>query len=289
VRFLDHELLSRLARLPFRAQRVVEGARGGHHRSPLHGSSVEFAEHKVYSPGDELRHLDWKAYGKLDKFYVRRFEHETELRTHFLVDASGSMGYRGDGPHTKLEYASYVCASLAYVLLHQQDAVGLLAAGGGERTWIPSRASSRHVFELGAALERLTPDGPTDLGAALEFLGERTPRRGITIVLSDLFDDPARVVAGLRHLVARRHQVIVLHVLDAHELEFPFEGLTLFESMESDSRVLCDARAARSAFLREMQAFIERYRRECLEGGISYRLLSTARPLADTLIEVLGA
>lgn len=289
TRYLDPELIAKIATLPFRTQRLMEGALTGHHRSRSHGSSVEFAEHKVYSPGDELRHLDWKAYGKLDKFYVRRFERETELRAYLVVDGSASMGYRGDRPGalSKLEYASFVAASLAYLLLHQQDAAGLLAFGA-ERHYVPPRASTRHLFELAAALDRLTPAGPTDLAGALTFIGETAARRGTVIVLSDLFDDAERVGAGLRHLVARHHQVLVLHVLDGDELDFPFEGLALFESMEDDRRVLVDARAARGAFIREMQAFVARYRQRCLEAGVAYRLLPTTRPLDQALAEVLA-
>lgn len=289
TRYLDPELIAKIATLPFRTQRLMEGALTGHHRSRSHGSSVEFAEHKVYSPGDELRHLDWKAYGKLDKFYVRRFERETELRAYLVIDGSASMGYRSERPGalSKLEYASYVAASLAYLLLHQQDAAGLLAFGA-ERQYVPPRASTRHLFELAAALERVTPAGTTDVAGALTFIGETAARRGTVIVLSDLFDDAERVGAALRHLVARHHQVLVLHVLDGDELEFPFEGLALFESMEDDRRVLVDARAARAAFVREMHAFVAGYRQRCLEAGVAYLLLPTTRPLDQAMAEVLA-
>jgi uncharacterized protein (DUF58 family) len=291
MRFLDPVALSRLGTLTLKARTVVEGALSGLHRSPHHGSSVEFAEHKEYSPGDEIRHIDWKAYGKFDRYYVKRFEEETELTAYLVLDRSGSMSYTGDGL-SKLEYAAYLAAALAYVLNRQSDRVALYAFGG-EELYVPPRARSNHLHDVLAAIERVVDGGgrgETHIAAALEKVIELARRRrSLVVLISDLFDPSPEVPNLLRRLRVQRHDVTVVQLLDRHELELPFEGITLFESLEDDRRLLADPRAVRSAYLKELGAFLERTRRALAEGDVEHMLVPTAQPLEKTLLDFLTA
>jgi uncharacterized protein (DUF58 family) len=291
VRYLDPVALSKVGSLALKARTVVEGALSGLHRSPHHGSSVEFAEHKEYSPGDEVKHIDWKAYGKFDRYYVKRFEQETELTAWLLLDRSGSMGYAGDGI-AKLDYASYLTAALVYLLLRQQDRVGLLAFGEPRHTvYVPPRARSTHLHDLLGVLEKIAAEGAhgaTGLAPALDRVAELAGRRrSLVVVISDLFDPSPAVPTLLKRLRAQRHDVSVLQVLDRDELELPFRGITLFESMEDERKLLADPESVRSAYLRELSAFLERTRRACAEGDVDYQLVRTADPLERTLADFL--
>ncbi len=294
MRFLDPVALSRLGTLTLKARTVVEGALSGLHRSPHHGSSVEFAEHKEYSPGDEIRHIDWKAYGKFDRYYVKRYEEETELTAYLLLDRSGSMSYRGDGL-SKLEYAAYLCASLAYLLNRQQDRVSLLAfaTGGSSEVYLPPRSRSNHLHDVLAAIERIIDEGghgATRIGAALERVSELARRRrSLVVLISDLFDPSPDVPHLLRRLRVQRHDVAVLQLLDRDELELPFEGVTLFESLEDERRLLADPRSVRHSYLRELGAFLDRTRRALSEGDVEHQLVATAQPLERTLLDFLTA
>ncbi len=235
VKFLDPVALSRLGTLSLKARTIVEGALTGLHRSPHHGSSVEFAEHKEYSPGDEIRHIDWKAYGKFDRYYVKRFEEETELTAYLLLDRSGSMSYRGAGL-AKLEYGAYLAAALAHLLIRQQDRVGLLAFGG-ETTWVPPRARSTHLHDLLGAVEKIVGDGgrgETGLVAALDRIAETARRRrSLVVVISDLFDHSTEVPKLLRRLRVQPHDVVVFQLTDRLELDLPFNDLTMCPSREA--------------------------------------------------------
>jgi uncharacterized protein (DUF58 family) len=285
--YLDADTLARVQTMALRARMVVEGALTGLHRAPHFGSSVEFAEYKEYSPGDEIRHIDWKAYGRFDKYYVKRFEQETELRAYLYVDCSGSMGYAGDGRRSKLVVASYLAASLAYLLVRQQDQAGLLAFGAKAHTYIPPRGRPQHLSDLLAALEDVTPSGPTDLAKALDQLTEVARRRAMLIVLSDLFDSNPSVLDRLRQLRARGHDVIVFHVLDADETDFPFDGLTVFESLEDERKMLVDPRALRRSYLREMGRFLSQWKQAALDANITYRPVDTRAPLDRVLTDFL--
>jgi uncharacterized protein (DUF58 family) len=294
MRYLDPVALSRLGNLTLKARTVVEGALSGLHRSPHHGSSVEFAEHKEYSPGDEIRHIDWKAYGKFDRYYVKRYEEETELTAYLVLDRSGSMSYRGGGV-SKLEYAAYLCASLAYLLSRQQDRVGLLAFGGvgEEPVYLPPRARSNHLHDVLAAIARVVDEGGRGGGAipgALERIAElaRT-RRSLIVLVSDLFDTSSEVPAVLRRLRVQRHDVSVFQTLDRDELELPFEGVTLFESLEDDRKLLADPRHVRVAYLRELEEFLGRTRKALSEGDVEHQLVATDQPVERTLLDFLTA
>jgi uncharacterized protein (DUF58 family) len=290
TKFLDPVALSRLGTLQLKARTVVEGALTGLHRSPHHGSSVEFAEHKEYSPGDEIRHIDWKAYGKFDRYYVKRFEQETELSAYLVLDCSGSMAYRGDGV-SKLEYAAFLAAALSYLLIRQQDRVGLLAFGGDEMRYVPPRAHANHLHDLLMTVDKVVEEGgrgAISVAVALDRVAELARRRkSLVLVLSDLFDPSPEVVTLLRRLRVMRHDVSVFHILDDHELELPFQGVTLFESLEDDRRLIADPRSIRSAYLRELDTFLKLIRQGLFEGDVEYQLVRTSQPLERTLLDFL--
>jgi uncharacterized protein (DUF58 family) len=293
VPFLDPTTIARLGALSIRAKVIVDSAMSGMHRARLHGASVEFAEHKEYSPGDEIRHIDWKAYGKLDRYYVKQFEQESQLAMHLVLDASASMEFAGGGLK-KLDYAATAMAALAYLVIKQQDKVGLSVFGDPTvESRVPPRAKSSHLQDLLAVLDRvITAGGHGDASpaAALERIAEQARRRRALIVFaSDLFDPDDRALPLLRSLRAQRHDVVVLHVLDPHERTLPYEGLTVFEALESDHKVLANPGAIRKEYLARMEAFLTRARETCAEGGIDYHLVSTDRPIEETLLDVLAA
>ncbi len=248
---LDPATLARFASLPIKARVIVEGALSGMHRASVHGSSVEFAEHKEYTPGDELRHVDWKAYGKLDRYYVKQFEQESQLTTYLVLDASASMRFQGGAALTKLDYAALLIAAIAYLVIQQQDKVGLVACGNrAVEIMVPPRApASNHLQDVLGLIEHITRAGGTGHeppAAALDRIAELARRRRALVVLaSDLFDPEDRTLGALAKLRAQRHDVSVLHVLDPHERTFPYDGLTLFESLGVD-RTICSRTRRRS-------------------------------------------
>src|SRR5512134_1691611 len=286
---LDPVVLAKLATLKLRARAVTEGVLTGLHRSPHHGQSVEFAEHKEYAPGDEIRHIDWKAYGKFDKYYVKRYEQETNLRAYLVVDASGSMGYRGHPDRlTKLETASALAATLAYLLFRQQDAAGLVLVQGAVKGAIPPRAAATHLGPIVEALEAARPEGETRLGAAVDWVVEHAPRRSSVLVFSDLFDKDERILRKIAQLGLRKHDVTVFHVLDPAELEFPFDDPTLFLSMEDDRQVEAHGRDVRKGYLELVQRWLEDVRRTAAEADVDYQLCRTDRPVDQVLLPFLA-
>jgi uncharacterized protein (DUF58 family) len=293
VNRIDPAQLARLGSLPIKARVIVEGALSGLHRASVHGSSVEFSEHKEYSPGDELRHLDWRAYAKVDRYYVKQYEQESQLTVYLVLDASASMRFAGGGID-KLEYAGLSLAALAYLVIQQQDKVGLVACGDRKiETLVPARARSNHLHDLLAVLDQLIAKGGVgdeSPAAALSRIAEFARRRRCLVVLaSDLFDtsdDTLRALAGLR---AQRHDVSVLHILDPHERTFPYEGLTEFHALESTNRMLVNPAAIRRDYLDRMEQFLAKCRGTLADAGIDYHLTSTDRPLESTLIELLMA
>ena len=284
---LDAATLAKLAGVKVRARAVMEGVLSGLHKSPHQGQSVEFSEHKEYAPGDELRHLDWKAFGKLDRYYIKRFEHETNLKATLVVDASGSMGYRS-GALSKLEVATTLAGALAYLLVRQQDAAGLSVVTRDGFADVPPRAAAGHLHAVLGALEELQPAGGTDLYAAAEHLAERVRRGGLVLVFSDLFDDRDDALNRVLALRARRNDVAVFHVLDPAELEFPFDDPTLFLSMEDERRLEVNAREIRQSYLAEFEAFLARTRAACTEADVDYLQVRTDEPLDAVLLRFLG-
>ena len=283
---LDPKTLARMASLQLRVQSVVEGTLSGLHSSPHHGSSNEFAEHKEYSPGDDIRHLDWKALAKFDRHYVKRFEDETELKAYFMLDCSGSMEY--GAPLTKLEYGSILVASLAYLLIRQGDHPGLLTFGDEVRSYLPPRARSSYLSEVVGTLEQVTAGGATNLAQAIQHLTEVIAGRSLVVLASDMFDTGEDALRLLRHLRARRHHVVLLHLLHPDEIELPFSEVTLFASMEDEREILVDPGGIRRAYLAEMGAFLQRTRDACLAGEVEYHQVTTSEPLDQVLVRFLA-
>jgi uncharacterized protein (DUF58 family) len=289
---LDPALLARLGPLQVRARKVMEGVLTGLHKSPHHGQSVEFSEHKEYAPGDEIRHIDWRAFAKLDKYYVKRFEMETNLRALLVVDASGSMAY-GRGAMTKLQYAAVCAGALAYLLSRQGDQVGLVISGdggatAGVRAFTPFASSPPHVQEILRQLETAQGSGPTLLPAALDFVAEKASRRALVIVLSDLFDATDRAVPALKMLRSRRHDVLLLQIHDREELEFPFDDPTRFLSMEDDRQIEAQPRQIRESYLAEMGRFLESTRRELARSGVEVEQIRSDAPPDRVLLKLLA-
>jgi uncharacterized protein (DUF58 family) len=281
---LDPLDLARLASLTVRARVIVEGAFAGMHHNPHAGTSIEFAEHKEYAPGDDVRHIDWKAVGRVGRYYIKRFEDETEMRTFLLLDASASMGYRRGGL-SKLEYATYLAAAIGYLLGQQGDPAGLLLFDERTRQYLPPRARGGHVRDLLLALEGAAPAGRTDPGRALAHVGELADRPSLIILMSDLLDAPADLADRLRQIRARGHDVALFHLLDPDEIELPFDDLTHFEGLEpgDDRRLLVDPRDLAASFRRESLALRERWRTACLEARVEYLFAATDLPPATLL------
>jgi uncharacterized protein (DUF58 family) len=283
---LDPAELARLSTMALRARVIVEGAYAGMHHNPHAGTSIEFAEHKEYAPGDDLRHMDWKAVARVERYYIKRFEDETEMRTFLLVDASASMGYGRRGV-TKLAYASYLAAALGYLLAQQGDPAGLVVFDEATRQYLPPRTRGGHIRDLLVALEAVYPAGRTQPGRALAHAAELADRRSIIILLSDLLDAPDDLQDRLRQLRSRGHDVALFHLLDPDEVELPVAELDLteFEGMEPEDgrRLLVDPRDLAASFARESLALRERWRQACLEAQVEYRFATTATPPSDVL------
>jgi uncharacterized protein (DUF58 family) len=286
-KYFDPLTLSKLSSLLLRARYVVEGLISGLHTSPYKGFSVEFSEHRQYTPGDEIRHIDWKAYAKFDRYYIKEYEEETNLRCYLLVDASASMNYRSNGV-SKFDYACYLAAALTYIMLNQQDLVGLVMFSDGIRRQLPPRSSPGHLRAVVDSLEHTGPSGDTDLGRTLHYIASQLKRRGLVILLSDLLDEPAEVMQGLRHLRYQKHEVLVFQVLDHDEITFPFTQLTQFEDLEDDTRVITDPRAIAADYREQIQQFIKDYETMCRRQSIDYTLFSTQTPLDKGLLKYLA-
>ena len=279
TKYFRPETLSRISRLELRARHVVEGFVSGMHKSPYKGFSVEFANHRSYVPGDDIRHIDWRAYGKADRLYIKEYEEETNLRTHILLDCSGSMAYP-EHPDTdrltKWDYAATLAASLAHLLVYQQDGVGLTLFDTDVRTQLPVSASRSSLAAFSSTIEAHAPRDTTNV-KFFKQLGGRVPRRGLIVVISDLLTDAEDIISAFQRFRYDRHDVLVLHVLDHDELEFPFADRTLFEGMEElDLEVLTDPQSLRQSYLDALQSFIRRIRGACLNAGVDYTLISTA-------------
>jgi len=260
----------------------------GLHKSPYRGYSVEFAEHREYVPGDEIRRIDWKAYGKFDRYFVKEYEEETNLRATIFLDASASMAYSSQGL-SKFEYGCYLAASLAYLMLRQGDSVGLVTFGADVQRYIPPRSGLAHMQALMHQLESTAPGGETHLDRSLREIAGKITKRGMILVISDLFDDPEAVLRTLKFFRHRRNEVMVFHLLDHDELEFPFERLTVFEDIEEPTaRVLAEPKVIREAYLQQLQTFIDDYRQACRRDLIDYNCFPTTTPLDIALTRYLA-
>src|SRR5262245_9942805 len=283
MRRFDPTTLSRYGRLSMIARGVVEGFMSGLHQSPYKGFSVEFAEHRQYYPGDEIRHIDWRVLGKTDRYYVKEYEQETNLQAHILLDASGNKGYRGK-THTKLEHAQYVAASLAYLMLHQLDAVGLMVHDAAVRDVLPTSAHPKQLLRILQTLERTTAQGETSLAGLWDKLARQIKRRGMVIILSDCFDQLEPIVYALRRLRHGRHEVLLFHILAPEEIEFPFARLTKFRNLERTSPDLgLDPARLRREYLKNFQTFCAELRRRAIDMDVDYHVLRTDEPVDRAL------
>ncbi|MCX5659112.1 MAG: DUF58 domain-containing protein [Planctomycetota bacterium] len=283
TRYIDPAALAKLKNLGIAARLVVEGLFAGQHRSPHRGYSIEFAEHREYSPGVDPRHLDWKILGKRDKLYVKQYEEQTNLRCYLLLDSSASMGYKHSSSITKFEYACYCAASLAYLMQSQHDAFGLITYDKAVTRHIPPRQGKSHLRVILEQLQATTPNGTTDLPRTFNDLAETMKRRALVVVLSDLFSgaegaDAKPLLEAISHLRHKKHEVVVFQILDRAELTFPFDDVTQIQDVETDRLVSADAGAIRNEYLRRLNSYLDSVRSGCLSHGAGYALADTAEP-----------
>lgn len=285
-KYLKPEVVSKLKSMDLRARLVVEGFIAGLHKSPYHGFSVEFAEHRQYMPGDEIKHIDWKVYGKTNRFYVKQFEEETNLKSYLLLDASASMGYASNGL-SKLEYASYLAAALTYLMIKQRDAVGLLTFNNRIQKYLPPRSIKSYLHLILTEFENLKSADTTDVSNTFHEMAERINRRGLIIILSDLYDDPAKIMLALKHFRHKKHEVLVFHILDPLEISFAFKREAIFKDLETGEEISTQPWHIQNEYQKKVQQFIENYRRKCRQNQIDYVLLNTEMDYDRALIEYL--
>jgi uncharacterized protein (DUF58 family) len=285
--FLDPKVLASISNLELRARTAVEGFLTGLHKSPYHGFSVEFTEYRHYNPGDDIRHVDWKVFARSGAYYIKQYEDETNVRCHIMLDCSASMGYASEGM-SKLEYGRTLASALAYFMMAQRDAVGLITFDDKVREYLPSRYRQGHLMHILRALANVTLGEGTNLARPVSDLAFSLHRKGITILISDLLDDEEAIVKGLQYLRFKGNDVIVFHILDNAELTFPFERMSEFEDAENHETLAVSPQAIRTDYLQELERFCNFYRQKCQAGGIDYCLLNTAKPLDIALSSYLS-
>jgi len=286
-KYLIPDVVSKLSNMELRARLVVEGFIAGLHKSPFHGFSVEFAEHRQYIPGDETRYIDWKIYGKTEKYFIKQFEEETNLKSYLLVDISKSMDYASEKNIKKIEYASYLASSLAYLLIKQRDAVGLITYDEDIKTYIPPHATKSYLKLILKELTLIKPEKKTYTLQSLDKIAEQIKRRSLIIVFSDFLDDPNKVISTLKHFRHNNHEIIVFHILDPLEVSFAFGKDAVFIDMESNEELTTQPFHIQKAYQNEMQKFINFYKKECLMNQIDYVLLETNTPFDIALFNYL--
>lgn len=285
-RFLHPETIARISRLDLRARQVVEGFITGMHRSPFFGHSVEFVQHRDYTAGDDIRHLDWKVWSKTDKYYIKQFEEETNLRCTLVVDVSNSMRY-GRGALDKYNYGCTIAACLGYLLLRQQDAAGCITFDEDVRHVVPARSQHTHIEAIIRAMDVSRPRDKTDIEKILRRVAEKAASRSMIVLISDLLVDREALFRGLEMLRHGRHDILVFHVMDEDELSFPFAGTTRFEGMEEVEQLLCDPRALRDGYMEALEEYLVEVRRGCARKGVDYMLVSTKEYLDAVLSKFL--
>jgi uncharacterized protein (DUF58 family) len=283
-KYIDPKVFNRVDKLELAAQQVVEGFMAGQHRSPYHGFSVEFAQHREYTMGDDPRHLDWKIYAKAGKYFIKQYEVETNYVAHILHDASESMLYGSPkAVCNKLEYANYLTAALSYLVVSQTDSVGVGIFNEGLQTMIEAKQSRAHIHRICHELEAVKPSKKTDVADIMHQFAERIKRRGIVVLVSDLLDTPKRILDGLNHLRFARHEVLVFHIMDPFELDFPFDGQVKFEGLEGYDPILCQPRMLRKEYLEALNKHILAVKTACERNNVDYALINTAQPLEIAL------
>jgi uncharacterized protein (DUF58 family) len=286
-RYLDPLTLAKVTGLELQARLIVEGYLSGMHKSPYHGFSVEFAQHREYVPGDDIKHVDWKVYGRTGRFYLKQYEEETNLVCWILLDVSESMRY-GSGSVSKYDYACMAAAALAYLVLHQADSVGFVAFDDEVRKFLKPSSQPSHLKEIVHVMNDGATRDKTQMGPLLHDLAERIARRALVFILSDMFDEVPDVLAGLKHLRHKRHEVVLWHILDAAELTFPFQEATLFKGLEQYPELLTDPRSLRRGYLQQVQSFVTDLENGCREQNIDYVPMQTDTPLSVALSSYLA-
>jgi uncharacterized protein (DUF58 family) len=286
-RLLDPDAVGRISRLELEARHVVEGFLSGLHRSPYFGQSIEFVQHREYVPGDDVRRIDWKAWSKTDKYYLKQYEEETNLRTAILVDASESMQF-GSGDKSKFDYACSIAACLSYLLLRQQDAVSVSTFDEKLRNRVPSRSQQTHLNAILTALDTEEPAQKTEMFSILRQVADEKSQKGMVVLISDLFTPRESLFRGLRLLRKRGHDVLIFHVLDDQELDFDYSGTTRFEGLEQTGELTCDPASLRSGYLQAMAAFLDEVRRRCARNVIDYQTIRTSEHLDAALRHYLN-
>jgi len=287
--YLKPEVIRQISRLDLRAQFVVRGFLQGLHASPFHGFSVEFSEHRKYTTGDDPKDIDWLVYAKTDKYYIKKFEAETNITGYLSMDLSGSMGYTYRQELTKFDYAICLAAALAYLMIHQQDPVGLVTFDKSLRTCLPPKSKRAQLGTVLSALARLKPAGQTDVAHSLHQLAAMLKHRSLVMVFSDLLGEPQPVIQSLRQLRHGGHDIILFHVLDEAETTFPFAGATRFEDPETGQTMDVDASGCRADYLQQLNDFRDLFQRECFQSGIDYVPLDTSMPFDRALLEYLSS
>lgn len=285
--YLKPEVIRQVARLDLRAKFIVEGFIAGLHASPFHGFSVEFSEHRKYTAGDNISDIDWNVFAKTDRFYIKKFQAETNLTGYLLMDLSGSMGYTYRQQLTKLDYAISLAAALAYLMIHQQDPVGMIAFDKAVRSSVAPKSKRTQLVAILSALAKLAPTGATDVARSLHQAATMIRHRSLILLFSDLLGDPDAILSALHRFRHSGHEVIVFHILDEAEALFPFDGMVELEDNETDQRLVVDADAIKADYLEEVAAFRGRYRKECLATRIDYVALHTGMPFDKALMSYL--
>lgn len=282
AKYLDPGILGSIGSLDVVARQVVEGVRIGMHRSPARGISSEFTAYRQYVPGDEASAIDWKSYARSDRYYVKLFEAETNFVSNLLIDASGSMTY-GSGKITKLEYAKYMAASMAYLITDQGDSVGAAVFDGDLQSYLPPKSSKSILNDISRAMEKAEPKPRTNVGAILSNFAHRMARRGVVMLFSDMLDSTEEFIKGINHLRYRGHNVVVFHTLDPFEIDFPFKGTSRFVGLEDDGDIVTQPDRLRDNYLKELESFISGIRNACTKAGVDYVLVNTAEPIEHVL------
>jgi uncharacterized protein (DUF58 family) len=285
--YLQADVISRAEALGLKARTIVEGMRVGDHKSPYHGFSVEFIQHREYVPGDDIRHIDWRVYGRSERYAIKQYEQETNFVGHVLVDASRSMLY-GEGAQNKLEVAKVIAAALSFIIIGQRDSAGLYVFDSEWRAQLPASSQPGHVQQILRALEETHPEEKTSIGPLLHALAEKVRRRGLVFLISDCFDEVGPILEGLRHLRFMGHEVALFHVLHPDEIGFPFEGMVKFDGMELSEHLLTRPHLIRPSYLRALQSYMHELRQGCETNRVDYVLMDTSRPLAETLTSYLA-
>ncbi|MDR0926994.1 MAG: DUF58 domain-containing protein [Ignavibacteria bacterium] len=284
-KYLDPETIAKLGNIELKARMIVEGFITGMHRSPYHGFSVEFSQHRQYRPGDEIRFLDWRVYARSGRYYIKEFEEETNLRCMIAIDSSASMKFSSGKSISKFDYSCYLAAALAMLMIQQRDAVGLTLYNNSIQTFLPANSRKSYISQILMALENATPQDTTGTAAALEILAERINRRGLVILFSDFFDDTTSIINALRHLRHKRHEVLLFQVLDDREVDFNFGNAANFIDLETGEQIVTQPYHIRKGYEATMKDFIANLKKECLHHQVDYNLLTTSTPFDKALLD----